>query len=115
VKLVIIHNTEVAQEAGYNTHNTEVFQEAGAKANLFNNVFTPVEQSEFKKLNNSSCLNFISHSYRSYYKHTMSANDYLEIIERSSELREEFDNGLDEADKKMVDNLFSELEVFADK
>ncbi|KAG2224100.1 hypothetical protein INT45_004981 [Circinella minor] len=44
----------------------------------------------------------------------MSGNDYLEIIRRSSELKEEFDNGLDEADKKMIDNLFSELEVFAD-
>lgn len=97
------------------SHNTEVVQEAGAKANPFSNVFTPVEQSEFEKLNNLNCLNFISYSYRSYYKHTMSANDYSEIIERSSELREEFNNGLDEADKKMVDNLFSELEVFADK
>lgn len=109
------NGTEVVQEAVHKTHNTEVSQEAGAKANPFNNVFTPAEQSEFEKLNNSNCLNFISHSYRSYYKHTMSANDYLEIIERSSELREEFDNGLNEADKKMIDNLFSELEVFADK
>lgn len=45
----------------------------------------------------------------------MSANDYSEIIERCSELRNEFDNSLDEADKEMIDNLFSELEVFADK
>lgn len=44
----------------------------------------------------------------------MSANDYSEIIERCSELRNEFDNSLDEADKEMIDNLFSELEVFAD-
>lgn len=102
-------------EGGHNTHNTEAEQETGAKANPVNNVLTPVEQIELEKLNNSNCLNFVSHSYRSYYKHIMSANDYSEIIERSSELRDEFDNGLDEADKKMIDNLFSELEVFADK
>ncbi|KAG2196063.1 hypothetical protein INT47_008157 [Mucor saturninus] len=115
VRIQAGHQTEVVQETGYDTHNTEVFQEAGAKSNPFINVFTPVEQTEFEKLNNSNCLNFISHSFRTYYKHTMSANDYSEIIERSSELREEFDNGLDEADKKMIDNLFLELEVFANK
>lgn len=76
---------------------------------------TSAEQTEFSKLNNSSCLNFISHSYRTYYKHIMPASDYSDIINRSSELRDEFDSSLNAADKKMIDNLFAELEVFADK
>lgn len=109
------HNAAVVKQDDHNTHSTVVSQEDGEKTNIFDNMFTPVEQIEFEKLNSSNCLNFISHSYRSYYKHTMSANDYSEIIERSSELQDEFDNGLDEAVKEMIDDLFSELEVFADK
>lgn len=45
----------------------------------------------------------------------MPASDYSDIINRSSELRDEFDSGLNAADTKMIDNLFAELEVFADK
>lgn len=43
----------------------------------------------------------------------MSTKYYSEIVERSSELRKKFDDGLDEANKKMIDSyFFFELEVF---
>lgn len=92
--------TEVVRDDRDNAE--EEVQQTRTKSNLL----TPVEQVGLEKLNNSNCLNFVSHSYRNYYKHTTSANSYSEIIEKCSELKKEFDSGLDEADKKMIDDIF---------
>lgn len=104
------HHTEVVLEVSHSTRITEIVH----KVNQINDAFTSAEQTKYRKLNNSNCLNFICPSYRTHYKHTMSASDHSDIIERFNKLSDEFDSSLNEEDK-MIDNLFAALEVFADK
>ncbi|GAA5814520.1 hypothetical protein MFLAVUS_008017 [Mucor flavus] len=101
------------------------------EGNSTQNGYTPENSksafSDFvsRKYNATQLASYSLQSETTLALHSHWVKQYNEVVEvervgqnsqtASNELRDEFDSSLDETDKKMIDNLFAEFKVFADK